>query len=94
MWTNLEGVAPEALPAKAAELIGPYVKMGDEPLVYQGRPINTLEEYLRMLAEAPSLEGWTEIAVALGFANSIKGGSATFSERLSGGFTTTRPQSP
>lgn len=79
---------------KMADALAPYVKMGTEPLVVNGKRIETLSELLTLyatLASGPA--AMLELSTALRWFNSIGGATALFFERLSGGSVSTTPRS-
>ncbi len=76
-----------------AEAYGPFVRMGSEPLVYEGKPVATLAEYLALCEVPENACNLVELPRALLEANSVAGNSELFFERLSGGFTSTAASS-
>ena len=69
-----------------AEVFAPYVQMGDEPLVIDGKPIATLRDYLALLlVEVQGQYNTIELSLALADYNSFQGTRRLFFERLSGG---------
>lgn len=76
-----------------AEAFTPYVRLGAEPLKLDGADILTLEQYLDAMSRL-AFEGWfLEPGIALQHANSLGDLVGFFSERLSGGFTSTTAKS-
>lgn len=81
----------DAVAHATAETLGPYVKLGAEPITFGGgEPVKTLEEYLRVMQTYQNIVFFAEPAAALASVNSLSGERAFFSERLSGGLTSTR----
>jgi len=75
---------------QAAEALAPFVRLGKEPLEAGGKPIDSLEAYLGLVARLPGLLHWGELTEAVRTANSLEGLQALFSERRSGGSGGTR----
>ncbi len=71
-------------------LVSPFVEMGDEPLSANGSPVTGLRAYVDLLFTLGSEELRTELGYSVLFFNSVRGTSALFFARLSGGsaFTT------
>lgn len=74
---------------RVAKVLTPYVRFGTEPISFGGEPCTTLERYLEVVATLQSREYFREVSAALARANMVSD-VEVFSERLSGGFTSTR----
>jgi len=88
IWSQLAGTEADMC-AKAAASLAPYVRLGSEPLSVSGQPITTLEAYLALTIEQPSMSGWMELAMAIKYLNSLDGTRELFFARPFGGFTFT-----
>lgn len=75
--------------AHLAAALEPYVRMGAEPLRLNGVDIKTVGDYLAAVASEEGEFHATELVQALRNLNKIEGTRELFSERLSGGTSTT-----
>lgn len=75
--------------ARYAAALEPYVKLGPDPLSLDGQPVKSLLEYLDAMSQLEFEAYFYEVGWSLQRINSVEGLTAFFSERLSGGFTTT-----
>lgn len=91
-----EALAEKLLAAEidvVTEVLGPFVRMGSEPLTIAGKPITTLRQYLEAVAVVADQAALMEPLRALRQANSLNGEQVLFSGRHSGGGTTTPSRS-
>jgi hypothetical protein len=75
-----------------AKALEPYVKLGPNPLSMDEKPISNIHDYLDAMSRLEFEGYFHEMGWALQRINSVEGLTAFFSERLSGGFTTTAAQ--
>ena len=73
----------------AAEVLSPFVRMGQEPLTIAGKPVTTFRGYLEAVSVVSDQAALQEPLRALRAANSLNGEQVLFSKRRSGGSTTT-----
>ena len=66
-------------------LVSPFVEMGEEPLSANGAPVADVRAYVDLLFTLGSEELRAELAYSVLHFNSVRGTSALFYERLSGG---------
>lgn len=83
-------LARATLVAKYASALEPFVKLGEEPLSFDGQPVDTLRAYFDFVTvHLAGLEAFFEPYRALLNVNTLGAASGFFSGRLSGGFTST-----
>ena len=88
-----EAMSPDDRDVRLAEALSAYVRLGAEPLLIDGKPVSTLQEYFATCATLVNAANLLEVPRAFAEANSFGGMSEVFFERLSGGFTSTAAQS-
>jgi len=84
---------PEASVAPTAKALESYVRLGAEPLVVDGQPVDTLEKYVGLCFSTPGLFNLVELTNTLAEFNSLGGTFSHFSAWRSGGVSGTRAQS-
>lgn len=72
-----------------AKMLSPFIRMGKEPLVVDGKTVASLRDYLELCASMPNLVNALELPMAVRFCNQLGGDQELFFERLSGGFSST-----
>lgn len=91
--TDLTPAEPLPLgPPRAERLAAVFaniIRMGKEPLSFEGKPITTLAEYFELCGTLSNVLNLIELQRALIEANGVTGMQELFFERLSGGFTST-----
>jgi hypothetical protein len=91
-----EGLADKLLEAQissAVEVLGPFIRMGSEPLTIAGKPVTGFREYLEATSVVSDQAAMMEPLTALRAANSLNGEQVLFSKRRSGGGSTTPSRS-
>ncbi len=92
----VEGKAPPTeRPSPAAglaKLFEPWIRLGKESLVVDGKPVTSLAEYFGLFDQVINTNNLIELPRAFGMYNSVNGARELFFERLSGGSTSTARQ--
>jgi hypothetical protein len=70
----------------------PFVRLGSVPLTLNGSPVASLRDYLGHVLQQPGRYNVVELARVLAQLNSVEGSRELFSERRSGGSTSTGDQ--
>ncbi len=82
---NTEGKGEEEVVKTYADFFGQYIRLGKEPLVVEGKPIETLADYIRLVVGIGGMSNFHELIGSVNYFNSLEGGRRLFYERLSGG---------
>lgn len=74
----------DTTPEKLAELLGEFIRMGDEPLTVDGKPIASLLDYLHLLNTLAGTPLVNELFGWVPYVNSMEGARDRFFEQRSG----------
>lgn len=91
--TKFQNAVNQALAAHFERALTPVVRLGAEPLTVDGTAITTLRAYLDLIVKLGGQYNLRELASTVRGYNTLEGAKALFSERPSGGGSSTRAKS-